>query len=395
MDTFTLLLYLEVQFICISIFVLLLVKEASGYNKSSDQIVFCWLLSSCIATFAFDAAWSLVNGARSQGLWALNYFLNICYYVALSANCYLFFLYSEFVQRSAIVETRQRQYLCAIPAIIVAVLAIVSPFTGALFYIDGAGEYQRGSLHFVQLILCYGYLVVTAFKALVLALQAKEFQRRRVLLVMAAFIVPVIIGGIFQTFLPGIPAIAAGCAISVLLVFINIQDQRISVDPLTQINNRSQLMSYLESRIAHAKEHDDHFALYLMDVNGFKGINDRYGHLEGDRALVRVGKALRTLKTQRSTGVFRYGGDEFIVVEDCDSEGTAERYCGHICEVIERQNADSGAPYELTVTVGYALFDPSMHTPQDLIKHADSFLYSRKSAKQNISHKKDVQLPAA
>lgn len=378
MDTFSLLLYLEVQILCISIFALLLVKEAMGGNKSSEQIVFCWLLVSCIATFFFDAAWSLVNAFAPKELGAFNYLLNICYFIALSANCYLWFLYSEFVQRSAVVQMLWRQYLCAIPALIVCVLALVSPFTGALFYLDDAGVYQRGPLHFVQLILCYGYLVFTSLKALLLSLQAKEFQRRRILITISAFIVPVLVAGILQNIFMGLPVIAAGSAMSLLLVFVNMQDQRISVDPLTQVNNRNKLMSYLENRIEHAQEHDESFALYLMDVNGFKGINDRYGHLEGDRALVRVGRALRSLKFSRTTGVFRYGGDEFIVVEDCDSEKAAERYCGRIREAIARQNAGANTPYELTVSVGYALYDPSVSTPQDLIKRADSYLYNSK-----------------
>lgn len=380
MDTFTLLLYLEVQVICISVFAFLLIKEATNSNKSSDQMVFCWLLFSCIAAFTLDGAWSLVNSASTQGLWALNYALNVLYYIALAANCYLWFLYSEFVQRTPIVHSRKRQYLCAIPALIVCFLALISPFTGALFYLDEAGVYHRGSLHFVQLVLCYGYLVVSACKALLGGLRAKEYQRQRRLYVLAAFIVPVVVAGVVQTLLPGIPAIAAGCAMSVLLVFVNMQDQRISVDPLTQINNRSTLISFLENRIEDAQEHDENFALYLMDVNGFKGINDRYGHLEGDHALERVGLALRTLKTNRSTGVFRYGGDEFIVVENCDSLPSAQRFCHRIRQAVAQQNAYAKAAYPLTVSVGYALYDRSIRTPQELIKRADENLYQMKNA---------------
>lgn len=382
MDTFTILLYLEVQLLCISVFALLLIKEATGVNKSSEQIVFCWLLSSCIATFGFDAAWSLVNGSQEKSLWALNYVLNVCYYIALAGNCYLWFLYSEFVQQSAIVRSRKRQYLCAIPALVVCVLALMSPFTGALFYLDDAGSYQRGPLHFLQLILCYSYLVITACKAFFLSLQTKEYQRRRLLRVIAAFIVPVLIGGAFQTVFPGLPVIAAGSAVSLLLVFINLQDQRISVDALTQINNRNTLMSFLENRIEHAKEHDEHFALYMMDVNDFKGINDRYGHLEGDRALVSVGSALRSLKQHRTTGVFRYGGDEFVVVTDCDDEKSAELYCRRIDEAIAQQNIAMGAPYAIAVSIGYACFDESIRTPQDLIRRADAYLYNAKANKQ-------------
>ena len=87
----------------------------------------------------------------------------------------------------------------------------------------------------------------------------------------------------------------------------------ISVDDLTHLNNRGQINRYLE-QLRYSE--DSKVYIMMLDINRFKGINDTYGHAEGDRALIIASEVLRRTCEQIKSQVFlgRYGGDEFTIV---------------------------------------------------------------------------------
>jgi diguanylate cyclase (GGDEF)-like protein len=89
--------------------------------------------------------------------------------------------------------------------------------------------------------------------------------------------------------------------------------QRASIDPLTGLANRGAFERALATEVARARRHERLLALVLLDVAGLKSINDRLGHLAGDRALLRTAERLREL-SRASDLVARWGGDEFVVV---------------------------------------------------------------------------------
>ena len=110
---------------------------------------------------------------------------------------------------------------------------------------------------------------------------------------------------------------------------INLQ---VSVDKLTQVNNRQNLLSYLSYKI---NNHEETVYLIMMDIDKFKTINDTYGHLAGDDALICVAKALKQACAQFKKRPFiaRYGGDEFVVI----LEGTTD----DLAAVEERIHAEA------------------------------------------------------
>ena len=85
-----------------------------------------------------------------------------------------------------------------------------------------------------------------------------------------------------------------GISLSVLLVFINVQNKQISIDTLTGINNRRQLALYIASELSALSKKGELYYL-IMDVDKFKSINDTYGHLEGDNALIKIASLLNSL----------------------------------------------------------------------------------------------------
>src|SRR3990172_9993580 len=84
------------------------------------------------------------------------------------------------------------------------------------------------------------------------------------------------------------------------------------IDPLTGVGNREAFNRQVTAELARAKRHDHPLALAMIDLDGFKEVNDRLGHAAGDRGLALVARPLREA-TRAADAVFRWGGDEFAV----------------------------------------------------------------------------------
>jgi diguanylate cyclase (GGDEF)-like protein len=154
--------------------------------------------------------------------------------------------------------------------------------------------------------------------------------------------------------------------------------RRSLMDDLTGLLNRRGFEEQMNRELKLARRRNRSLVLMFMDVNGFKGINDRYGHGEGDRALREVAELLgNTFRT--SDIIARLGGDEFVVVP-LDSELRdvvipEERLMQRLAE----RNATTTRPYTLNLTVGIAEFDPLRPCPLwELVSRADQHMYARK-----------------
>lgn len=154
-------------------------------------------------------------------------------------------------------------------------------------------------------------------------------------------------------------------------------------DALTQLLSRRFLPSVLSREIALARETGLPFALFLVDIDHFKSINDRYGHDVGDRALQRVADQL-TLSARSGDFIFRYGGEEFLIVcVELTAKGAlsaAERFRREI-ESLSIELKDH-APLKVTASVGVTVYDGHPDYER-LIKQADEALYRAKEGGRN------------
>jgi len=157
--------------------------------------------------------------------------------------------------------------------------------------------------------------------------------------------------------------------------------QKLSItDGLTGLYNRTKLNTILSEQLARFKRHDRSFCLLMIDVDYFKTINDKLGHIVGDRILVTVASVL--LKSIRTIDyAARYGGDEFMVI-------LTETNSSAAIKTAERIRAEVGAaclafkehPAHITLSIGIT---QSRHTdtmPNDLIARADAALYEAKES---------------
>lgn len=372
-------LYLELNILCIVIFAVLLARLMRSATKDTNQRLFSSVLVCCIVMFTADIVAYLANGSTTMSGTIINMAANTVYFVLIGLIGYLWYKYSESAQGLAATRNTTSHALEAAPFVILVLVALSTPFTGWFFYLDSHGVYHRGPLHLLQVVVCIGYLLVAAVSALSRARKTRDYTLKHRMYLLSSFCIPVILCGVAQTALPGLPVLVAGVAVALLYIYSEMRERLISIDELTQVNNRNQLMHFLSSRIAHNEgAEDQRFALIILDVDRFKGINDKYGHLEGDDALRRIGVALKQACHGYSAGIFRYGGDEFIIAMNIEGDSDIADMEHRIDSAIHVQNEAAGVPYELTLSKGSVEWEPSIETPEALIRLADQKLYEAK-----------------
>lgn len=156
------------------------------------------------------------------------------------------------------------------------------------------------------------------------------------------------------------------------------------LDPLTGLNNRRSLDAFLDREVERARRHARPLAVVLADIDHFKAINDRYGHLAGDFTLKALASRMQAL-TRKDELVARYGGEEFaVVLPETTLEHAAEGAERLRRAVADRPFAFEGKTYPVTISAGVGfLSGDGPISAQELLRQADDRLYEAKRAGRN------------
>ncbi len=152
-------------------------------------------------------------------------------------------------------------------------------------------------------------------------------------------------------------------------------------DTLTGLPNRNMLEGQLQQAIARADAAGTLLALAYLDLDGFKSINDVYGHLIGDQVLRAVAERLRT-KLPADALALRMGGDEFVlIIEGCAEVAVLEPLCTSLLEALREPMQVGNPPLRLQVdtSCGITIYPYDRESPDTLLRHADMALYAHKS----------------
>jgi diguanylate cyclase (GGDEF)-like protein len=144
-------------------------------------------------------------------------------------------------------------------------------------------------------------------------------------------------------------------------------------DPLTGLANYRRLIAVIESELDRSRRTQRPFSIVLLDMDGLKAINDRYGHLVGSRALVRLGKTLKHHSRAIDTPA-RYGGDEFALVLPEAPKEIASRVSARIRERLSLETEEPA----LSVSAGIAAYPEDGDSAEKLLGAADRALYRMK-----------------
>lgn len=387
-DFFKAAAYTEANVICIIILVIVMLNVINRSEKSMmyDQKLFVAIICLLIAILIFDSFTWLLDGETFQSAHTLAYISNFVYYIIQPVLCLLWLIYTDYKSFGDTKKLKKRLVYYCIPTVVFIILTIVSLFTGWFFYIDSANIYHRGDYMFVCIILTFVYLAAASIMSLTKAISAPTSLSRRQHIVMMCFIIPIIIGSAIQLSVQGLSTIWVSATISCIIIFITLQNAQINNDYLTGVFNRR----YFEQTLATMLVGRDKNKLFsvILDIDDFKNINDKLGHLMGDDALISTADILSRACISTNCIVARFGGDEFVIVGSYVDEKEISDLLGVIEYDLTIFNERKKKPYLLSFSYGMATTGKDwVKTSDEFIKLADARMYKNKETKkkENVS----------
>ncbi len=260
-----------------------------------------------------------------------------------------------------------------------AALLIVSQLYGWLYYIDSNNIYHRGPLYWVPVSITMA-LILASF--ILVATHHKKIGKKH-FLALAFFPIPPVVGIILQLIFYGTSFILIGLTISLLIVFLNIQNRSMNIDYLTGAYNRRGLEIHMREQV-NASSEDRTFSAIWIDLDNFKSINDTFGHNTGDQVLETVVQLLRSC-FRPTDFIARFGGDEFCIILNISNSEDLEAAVSRIKDCVRNYNSRTLHTYELSLSIGSAVYDYGSHlSVEEFQKQIDELMYQDKQAKKQI-----------
>lgn len=378
------LLYISFNAFCIAELLMIFGKICKGIDKRMGQVMLAWFIIASVILLSSDIVWGVFEYYVGWGTYpAASFAVNSVYHIFTGVVAYLWFLFSESEQRSRLVKSKGSIILSLIPLFILINIVVGSNANKWVFYIDSAtGDYHRGPLYPVMIIVCAWYIAHTTIKAFLKAFKKENYLRKNQLLSLASFALFPVVAGVLQVLFIGSPMISGGIAFAVLHVYISSRELLISIDPMTQLNNRTHMQDYLDGKMKSKSDNRDLY-VFIMDLDNFKQINDEYGHLEGDAAIVIAANTIRAIVDKTSYFACRYGGDEFVVVCETNKEFKPKEFISQINDRLAENTKKEGKEYTLQFSVGYKRHSSEYTDVRDFLEAADEGLYMIKNRKKS------------
>ena len=249
------------------------------------------------------------------------------------------------------------------------VLLVINIFYPLVFSVSD-GRYQRGFAYIIFLIFAAFYILDSLY------LYVKRVKKIGSLKLFPVhiFLIPVILGVVIQAFFVEIAITWTSIAISVAGIMTALKNEIIFTDCLTGLYNRVYL-EFLHKRACNKK--DCWVSGIMIDLNGFKQINDNYGHAEGDLALCIAADLL--LKSFSEYGVVtRYAGDEFVIMLNTTDDQLIQKIIKSAKKNFVTENEKNDKLYQLSASMGYAITNLSNETIDDFMNRIDEQMYQDK-----------------
>ena len=249
------------------------------------------------------------------------------------------------------------------------VLLVINIFYPLVFSVSD-GRYQRGFAYIIFLIFAAFYILDSLY------LYVKRVKKNGSLKLFPVhiFLIPVILGVVIQAFFVEISITWTSIAISVAGIMTALKNEIIFTDCLTGLYNRMYL-EFLHKRACNKK--DCWVSGIMIDLNGFKQINDNYGHAEGDLALCIVADLLRKSFSEYGV-VTRYAGDEFVIMLNTTDDQLIQKIIKSAKKNFVTENEKNDKPYQLSASMGYAITNLSNETIDDFMNRIDEQMYQDK-----------------
>lgn len=377
--------YTEASIVCVIIFGIMLVWDLFSIDKQEKQIKYDYALIAFLLYFVSDAFWAAVIA----GMLPRNMFTvvstNFANCVLMASITYTWLIYVMAVEQIPNRDKPLTRFITSIPFLLSTVALIFTYLFAPHLLLSSDLEPQPLYTAFLIAVPII-YIVAILVYAIKRAIAAESVIERKNHLRVGLFPLLVVFGGLAQEMaLSETPIFCFSSTILMLIFYIASMKTQISTDPLTRLNNRGQLASYVAQK-SNIYQENRLTIVIMLDINDFKLINDTYGHAEGDRALNLVANALKEVTRNHSFPMFlaRYGGDEFILIAHPNRESEIEALICEIREWIAARCRMEGTPYTISIGAGYDRLADEMDTIQKCMQRADEKLYEDKARQKKL-----------
>lgn len=331
-------------------------------------VLMVWLtLSLCVT----EAASFAIDGRMFPGSRLLNRLLNVILFTANLGFSFIWTVYVDYKVYGDRNRLRKRYVWIGLPAAITMAMSVLNLFTDVFFTISADNVYSRLPLVTLTYVVTYAYLFYGAGLA-----YRKKFQGRKYLFMpMMIFMAPVIIGSLCQFLFYGVSLVWVSVAISMVSLYMNIQNEDAYVDVLTGLYNRLYLTRHLRD-VRPGK--GQQLAGIMLDIDAFKTINDTYGHATGDQALQDMGMLLYRVAMDYQAMAVRFGGDEFILLRTVAKLEEMLQVGEALRKAVNNFNAKKHRPYALTFSMGTTVFQGERQSLGDFLRNMDAAMYQSK-----------------
>ncbi len=378
------LLYISLNAFCILELLMIFINIHKGVDKRMEQVMFAWFVMGSVILLSGDLVWGLFEFYFGWHNTSLTYLVNSFYHIFTGVVSYLWFLFSESSQGAKTVKSRVGILLSFIPLAVLMGMVVGSNSHGWIFDINYAdSHYTRGPMYVVIVLVCFGYIFTTSIKALVKSFKKENYLKKQHLRSLASFCIFPAVAGVLQILFVGSPMISAGISFAAFQVYMNTREQLISVDPMTQLNNKKQMENYLDSKMKARNESKDLY-VFIMDLDYFKSVNDKYGHIEGDNAIIIAADTIREIVNKTNYFACRYGGDEFVIVCETPKDFRPKEFRDLLNATLEENTKKNGKEYTLKFSVGYKKYSDEYKDITSFISAADEGLYMIKNSRPHF-----------
>lgn len=368
--------YLESTIICLIIFGIMLIHDLANMDRQEKQVKFDRALVVFMLYFVSDLFCVGVENEVIEQTKALTVLFNLSNCILMAGITYMWLAFVMAVEKTPHRNRKINQFAIVFPFLVSTVLLIVVYLVAPDRLLSNFLEVQPLYYVFLIAVPCINIAAILFYTVKRARKEESRIEKRRHLY-LGFFPLTVVVGGIVQIiFLPNTPIFCFCCVILMLILYIHSMETRISVDALTGLNNRGQMIRFLSQKSNYSRKDKPTFAV-MIDINGFKKINDTYGHAEGDQALIILADVLKEIAKNYVSPIFlcRYGGDEFLLIVHPNNDSdiaslisTIRRDAEDRCRMLEK-------PYLLSVGAGYEKYATDHDTIQKCIQRADKNLY--------------------
>jgi len=362
-----------INFYSIVVLIIIYIQYVKKQEKEFLQYkVYVMMLKVTIFLLVIDI-FARLDGSPNTIYAYLNHIGN---FVGFSMNLALASLWIVYVHDQVLQEeknTRRLIFSLIILNFINFISVIFSQLFGWYYYIDAENIYHRCSLFFVPVVLVIALII----SSIIILVKNRNKIDKKNYTSLIFFAIPPLLGVFLQAFFYGFSLMLNCLALSMLIVFVNIQNYNMYTDYLTGVNNRKKLDLYLREKIKSSFENKT-FSAIMIDVNDFKSINDTFGHDVGDEALKIFVKLLDSC-VEEDDFIARFGGDEFCIILNTFDENILEETVHKIKTCFDKYNQSINHPYKLGISIGYAIYEyDSFMKMEDFQKKLDVLMYKNK-----------------